>query len=521
MKHIKPIIAAVIAVTIVAAAFPLAFTAKAATNGVQERLDELKAVYYTGTYFTVDGKACYANQTDNCRLSLIPSRGGLPSGADVCAGNADNESWSCRAFANYVFYYLFGERYWNLKAVDTPVLGDFVKFNGGSHSAIYLWEDANNYYVYDSNGDSTNVVCYGRAFSKSLWRLSGIYHAASYDRVMAGGASVIYKDLASGRYFLISALNGQFLGKPVADSKAPYALTNEHKNVLTATAEKSEDDTAVTLSAEKNGEKTYYLENVAGGFVIHSASVPKQVLTVNADNSVTLAEYNGASSQLWRFCTAVHKLSETVVKEATCAEPGEKSFACADCDFTYTETINPVPHVYTVETIQPGENVYGFTKYQCVNCGEVLRKDVTDKLDAQARIDTGDIVQREDGFVFISANVTDENLLDAFPGYEYVGDPAASSGVKLIPAGSDSVPENETLTVILPGDINGDGKITASDARTILLACVSREPLPEEWQRKAADIDFDGKITTEDARWILRTAVGYETGATTLAGMEG
>ena len=57
MKHIKPIIAAVIAVTIVAAAFPLAFTAKAATNGVQDRLDELKAVYYTGTYFTVDGKA--------------------------------------------------------------------------------------------------------------------------------------------------------------------------------------------------------------------------------------------------------------------------------------------------------------------------------------------------------------------------------------------------------------------------------------------------------------------------------
>ncbi len=519
MKHIKPIIAAVIAVTVVAAALPFVFSAGAATNGVQEKLDELKAVYYSGTYFTVDGKPCYANQVDNCRLSRIPSRGGLPSGADVCGGSADNESWSCRSFANYVCYYLFGERYWNLKPVETPVLGDFIKFNGGSHSAIYLWEDANNYYVYDSNGDSTNVVCYGRAFSKSLWRLSGIYHAASYDRVMAGGASVIYKDLASGRYFLISALNGQFVGKPAADSKAPYALTNEHKTVLTVLAEKTEKDTTLTFSAETRGEKSYCLENVAGGFVIHSASTPKKVLTVNADNTVTLAEYTGASSQLWRFCAAVHKLSETVVKEATCVAPGEKTYTCADCGFSYTESIAPAPHVYTVETVLPGENVYSFTKYKCVNCGEVLRKDVTDKLDPDALINTGDIVQRENGLVYVSANVTDEMLLDAFPGYGYVGEPAASSGVRLVPTGSDSVPENETLTVILPGDVNGDGKIMASDARMILLSSIGMERLSEKWQSEAADIDFDGKVNAEDARWILRTSVGYASGATTLAGM--
>ena len=520
MKHIKPILAAVVAVTLVAAAFPLAFSARAATNGVQKKLDELRAVYYTGSYFTADGGVCYSNQCDNCRLSLIPSRGGLPSGADVCAGNGDNESWSCRAFANYVFWYLFGERYWHLKAADSPVLGDFIKFNGGSHSAIYLWEDADNYYVYDSNGDSTNVVYYGRAFSKSLWRLSGVYHAASYDSVMAGGASVIYKDLAGGRYFLISALNGQFIGKPAsADKKALYTLTDEHKNVLTALAERSEDDTAVTLTAEPGGEQSYYLENVAGGFVVHSASAPAKVLTVNADNSVTLTEYTGASSQVWRFCTAVHKLTETVVKQATCAVTGEKAYSCADCGFTYSETIAAAPHVYAVETVPPGDNSYGFTKYQCVGCGAVLRKDVTDKLIADALIDTGDIVQRDDGVVYISADVTDETLLDAFPGYAYSDVPAASSGVILIPANAESVPENETLTVILPGDVNGDGRINASDARAVLLSYVGTELLKEDWQRLAADIDFDGKVTTEDARWILRTAVGYETGSTTLAGL--
>ena len=57
------------------------------------------------------------------------------------------------------------------------------------------------------------------------------------------------------------------------------------------------------------------------------------------------------------------------------------------------------------------------------------------------------------------------------------------------------------------------------DARTVLRYCVNMEDLPSDRAKLAADIDFDGKITTQDSRWILRTAVGYESGATTLAGI--
>ena len=404
MTFTKKLLAAMLAVTIIAAAVPLALHASADSDGIQKKLDELRAVYHDGTYFTVDGNPCYANQADNCRLSLIPSRGGLPSGAEVCAGNADNESWSCRSFANYVFYYLFGERYWNLNATDTPVLGDFIKLNGGSHSAIYLWEDADNYYVYDSNGDSCNGVHYGRAYSKRMWRLSGIYHAASYDLVKASGIS--------------------------------------------------------------------------------------------------------------------HNFAEPTVKAATCKAAGERTFVCRDCGFTYTENIPVQPHVYTVATIAPGERTYGFTKYVCVTCGEILRKDVKDPLTADAMVETEGIRQTENGVVYISAKVTEEQLLDAFPGYDYSSEPASCTGVKLIPAGIDSVPENDLLTVILPGDLDGDGKVNATDARMLLRACVSMEPITDKDALLAADVDFDGRVTAEDARWILRTAVGYETGATTLAGME-
>ena len=59
------------------------------------------------------------------------------------------------------------------------------------------------------------------------------------------------------------------------------------------------------------------------------------------------------------------------------------------------------------------------------------------------------------------------------------------------------------------GDLDGDGKVTAADARLALRAAVGLEILNEE-QIKAADMDGDGGITAADARLILRTAVGLD-----------
>lgn len=59
------------------------------------------------------------------------------------------------------------------------------------------------------------------------------------------------------------------------------------------------------------------------------------------------------------------------------------------------------------------------------------------------------------------------------------------------------------------GDIDGDGKVTAADARLALRAAVDLDILTEE-QLKAADMDGDGKVTAADARLILRKAVNLE-----------
>ena len=59
------------------------------------------------------------------------------------------------------------------------------------------------------------------------------------------------------------------------------------------------------------------------------------------------------------------------------------------------------------------------------------------------------------------------------------------------------------------GDINGDGKITAADAREALRAAAGLSKL-EGIQNEAADYNNDGKVTAADARLILRKAANID-----------
>ncbi len=74
--------------------------------------------------------------------------------------------------------------------------------------------------------------------------------------------------------------------------------------------------------------------------------------------------------------------------------------------------------------------------------------------------------------------------------------------------------ETVTLTVRglsaaqLPnGDLDGDGQLTAGDARIALRIAVGLEQASDALRRRA-DVDLDGGVTAADARLILRAAVG-------------
>lgn len=80
---------------------------------------------------------------------------------------------------------------------------------------------------------------------------------------------------------------------------------------------------------------------------------------------------------------------------------------------------------------------------------------------------------------------------------------------------SDDTSEDNEEVPSLPatvtiGDINKDGKITASDARLALRAAAKLEHFNEE-QTAAADVNADNKITASDARKILRVSAKIDT----------
>ena len=74
---------------------------------------------------------------------------------------------------------------------------------------------------------------------------------------------------------------------------------------------------------------------------------------------------------------------------------------------------------------------------------------------------------------------------------------------------SFTVDVSENNEDLLLGDVDGNGKITAADARLALRVSVGLESF-NSTQKTTADIDSNGTVTAADARLILRASVGLE-----------
>ncbi len=88
-------------------------------------------------------------------------------------------------------------------------------------------------------------------------------------------------------------------------------------------------------------------------------------------------------------------------------------------------------------------------------------------------------------------------------GSELQGNETIGSGMTLIKH------DGSTKTLIIKGDNDGDGIITAADARYALRVAVALEQ-PNSWQENACLVTDGATVTAADARLILRAAVGLE-----------
>jgi len=78
------------------------------------------------------------------------------------------------------------------------------------------------------------------------------------------------------------------------------------------------------------------------------------------------------------------------------------------------------------------------------------------------------------------------------------------------PSDEEETTTNPDELVFELGDVDGDGKLSAADARRILRRAAKLIVLTNE-EVVRADVDKDGKITAKDARKVLRVAAKLET----------
>lgn len=168
--------------------FPTPIKANTA-SAVQEKIDSIRAVYPTGSYFTSTGSAHKAGGPDCpdvcmiCSINGIPARGNLPSGKSM--GYSDG-NYQCFAFALYASTYIFGGyfRDWGTVSLSNASLGDVIVFdwdgNGSpDHYAIFLYSSGSSVVVYDANYDYYCGVRYGSSYSAGS--VTTVYHAPNYE----------------------------------------------------------------------------------------------------------------------------------------------------------------------------------------------------------------------------------------------------------------------------------------------------------------------------------------------------
>ncbi len=95
-------------------------------------------------------------------------------------------------------------------------------------------------------------------------------------------------------------------------------------------------------------------------------------------------------------------------------------------------------------------------------------------------------------------------ILDA-AGFRVLDSSYIATGMTATAANSDVA-----YTIIVPGDCDGDGNVTALDSVSILQAIVGEEALTTYTSKAAADVTGDGWIRVDDAVAILRYCIGME-----------
>lgn len=221
-----------------------------------------------------------------------------------------------------------------------------------------------------------------------------------------------------------------------------------------------------------------------------------------------------------------HDLKSEIIKASNCKEGGIVRYTCERCDYVKRENTPTSNHVESTGMYEKdGKWYFGPV---CAVCGE--------SMGPATEIPTPDSIQLVKAPAKVEYTINSDETLDltgiavnAMYGADAqavaIDQLTVETELDLTVAGEQEIVVSYfgktcsfKVTVVDPnaapaykiGDIDGDDKVTSSDARLALRASVKLEAL-DAVAELAADVDHDGKITSSDARLILRASVGLET----------
>ena len=186
-----------------------------AYGNVADRMQQIRTLFPRNSHFGATSNSCGVSHArctpvdTFCNCSL---RGALVRlGYTRAQANAVDWSYTCAAFARYVWYYIFGT-HWDTQGFDrprngrllapgeSPRAGDIYYFegSGGRHWAVYASSSYGRPRFIQSNVGITNIVTHQTEFDDKTRPFVGIMRSTRYDEANlhtitfdANGGSVI------------------------------------------------------------------------------------------------------------------------------------------------------------------------------------------------------------------------------------------------------------------------------------------------------------------------------------------
>lgn len=251
--------------------------------------------------------------------------------------------------------------------------------------------------------------------------------------------------------------------------------------------------------------KHTYTENIAklGHSYSSSFTVDKSATCTAEGVKSKHCTRNGctAKTEVTAINKTAHAYSSSVTKEASCTDAGIRTYTCTVCKHSYTESITKTDHSLATMTNSTDElciKKMGNNISRCIKCGYISKAENVDYTH----------IWEDKGLMADPYGEKFKRYTCIDCGYNY--DSALDNNgnpIRKRPEGSFyKAPNTDTVMI---GDIDIDGKITATDARLALRSAVGLEKLSER-EIYIADVDKNGSVTSADARLILRASVGLE-----------